>query len=300
MASDFLSHNITIIGGDYRQFLLYEDFVQRGFSVSGIALQNNTFPDTQKEAEVHAESICSITTLLPSDVWITGIPFTKDHVHIYSENPNCMITLEYFFRFLTQHPPKMLIGGHFTKELIDFSREYQIPCHDLLKCDAIAIENAIPTAEGAIYYAMGLSPITLHKSNCLVLGFGKCAKPLAAKLKGLDANVTVCARKKTDLAQIASCGYTPLSLEQLDTKLYQFSFIFNTIPAMILNRSRIATLSSNVAIVDIASVPGGIDQDAAKEFDIPFKHALGIPGKLSPKTAADILAEQILLLLAAL
>ena len=57
MASDFLSHNITIIGGDYRQFLLYEDFVQRGFSVSGIALQNNTFPDTQKEAEVHAESI---------------------------------------------------------------------------------------------------------------------------------------------------------------------------------------------------------------------------------------------------
>lgn len=289
------SYTVTILGGDYRQYLLYQDFVKRGISVSGIALQTS-FP-AQK---LYAQSIENEQTLLPSDIYITGIPFTKDHMHIYAENKGYLITLDYFFQHLKQHPPKMLIGGQFPQKVLDFCRDYQIPCHDLLKCDSLAIANAIPTAEGAIYYAMELSPITLHKSNCLVLGFGKCAKPLAAKLKGLDANVTVCARKKTDLAQISSCGYTPLSLEQLDTKLYQFSFIFNTIPAIILNRSRIAALSSGAVIVDIASVPGGVDKEAAKEYDISFKHALGIPGKLSPKTAADILAEQILLLLAAL
>lgn len=300
MASDFLSHNITIIGGDYRQFLLYEDFVQRGFSVSGIALQNNTFPDTQKEAEVHAESICSITTLLPSDVWITGIPFTKDHVHIYSENPNCMITLEYFFRFLTQHPPKMLIGGHFTKELIDFSREYQIPCHDLLKCDAIAIENAIPTAEGAIYHAIEASPTVLHKSSCLVLGFGKCGKVLAAKLKGMDAKVTICARREEDLAAAEAMGYEVKTYKNLTTSLGSYMFLFNTVPARILDKNKLSYVNKDAVIIDIASVPGGVDFETAKNLGIKTKHCLGIPGKLSPKTAADILSKQIITLLKSL
>lgn len=294
MASDFLSNNITIIGGDYRQFLLYEDFVQRGFSVSGIALQNNT---PAKETKLQAESICSMTTLLPSDVWITGIPFTKDQVHIYSENPNCFITMEYFFHHLAQNPPKMLIGGHFPKELIDFCRSYQIPCHDLLKCDAIAIENAIPTAEGAIYHAIKASPCVLHKNKCLVLGFGKCGKVLAAKLKGLDALVTVCARKEEDLAAAEACGYEVKNYENVTPSLGSYMFLFNTVPACILDKRKLSYVNKEAVIVDIASMPGGVDFETAKNLGIPTVHCLGIPGKLAPKTASQILAKQILTLL---
>lgn len=297
MASDFLSHNITIIGGDYRQFLLYEDFVQRGFSVSGIALQNTTLPEAESGTDLHAESIGSITTLLPSDVWITGIPFTKDHVHIYSENSNCLITMEYFFHYLIQHPPKMLIGGHFPKELIDFSREYQIPCHDLLKCDAIAIENAIPTAEGAIYHAIEASSCVLHKNNCLVLGFGKCGKVLAAKLHGMGANVTVCARREEDLASAEAMGYETKNYETLIPSLGSYMFLFNTVPARILDKKKLSYVNKDAVIIDIASMPGGVDFETAKNLGIETRHCLGIPGKLSPKTAAHILSKQIITLL---
>lgn len=52
MANDFLSYTVTIIGGDYRQYLLYQSFVKQGFSVSGIALQN-----ILPTRELHAESL---------------------------------------------------------------------------------------------------------------------------------------------------------------------------------------------------------------------------------------------------
>lgn len=60
MANDFLSYTVTIIGGDYRQYLLYQTFVKQGFSVSGIALQN-----TLPIQELHAESLDNSQLLLP-------------------------------------------------------------------------------------------------------------------------------------------------------------------------------------------------------------------------------------------
>lgn len=297
MASDFLSPSITIIGGDYRHYLLYENFLQRGFSVSGIALQNSICHQKDCDGELYAESLTSVNTLLPSDVWITGIPFTKDQVHLYTENPHCLVTIDYFFHHLAQNIPKLLIGGHFPKEVVEFARTYQIPCHDLLKCDAIAIENAIPTAEGAIYHAIDASQSVLHKSPCVVFGFGKCGKVLAAKLKGLDAKVTICARKEEDLAAAEACGYDTKNYDDIISCLGSFMFIFNTVPARILDKKKLSYINKEAVIIDIASLPGGVDFETAKNLGITAKHCLGIPGKLAPKTAANILAKQIITLL---
>lgn len=155
----------------------------------------------------------------------------------------------------------------------------------------------IPTAEGAIYHAIEASPHVLHKSRCLILGFGKCGKALACKLKGLNANVTICARKDTDLAYAESCGYETISYDQLPDSIGNFLFIFNTVPARILDKYRLSFISKDAVIIDIASVPGGVDFETAEKLGIPTIHCLGLPGKLSPKTAADILAKQIIVLL---
>ena len=70
-----------------------------------------------------------------------------------------------------------------------------------MKMDDVAIYNAIATAEGAIMEAIKMQPINLHKSRCLVLGYGRCAKVLAAKLKGMDAQVTVPEIKQQEVLQ---------------------------------------------------------------------------------------------------
>ena len=49
-----------------------------------------------------------------------------------------------------------------------------------------------------------------------------------------------------------------------------------------------------MAIIDIASAPGGVDYEAAGALGIAAKLCLGLPGKYAPKTAGEILAEEIM------
>ena len=64
--------------------------------------------------------------------------------------------------------------------------------------------------------------MNLHQSNCLVTGWGRCAEALAAKLKGMDARVTVAGRCKDKLAHAFCHGYDTLLLEDLDLHIHTF------------------------------------------------------------------------------
>ena len=46
-------------------------------------------------------------------------------------------------------------------------------------------------------------------------------------------------------------------------------------------------------IIDLASNPGGVDNEAAKERGIKSIWALALPGKVSPSTTADIIKDTI-------
>ncbi|HPU63540.1 MAG TPA: NAD(P)-dependent oxidoreductase, partial [Mobilitalea sp.] len=179
------------------------------------------------------------------------------------------------------------------KEIRVICEEKGVFCYDLMDSDKVAIMNAIATAEGTIMEAIRSSNINLHKSNCLVLGYGRCGKVLAAKLKGLDANVTVAARNEDDLAYAYASGFSAVHIKDIKSLLPSFHFIFNTIPALILDQECLKNVSKDVVIIDIASAPGGVDFEYALNHGINAKLCLGIPGKVSPKTSADILVNEI-------
>jgi len=46
-------------------------------------------------------------------------------------------------------------------------------------------------------------------------------------------------------------------------------------------------------IIDLASYPGGIDFEIAKELGIKTNWALGLPGKVSPKSVATYMMEKL-------
>ena len=100
--------------------------------------------------------------------------------------------------------------------------------------EEFAVRNAVPTAEGAIMIAMELSEGTINGSNCLVTGYGRIGKVLSEMLKGLGANVTVSARKPSDLSWIQLNGYQAVRTSQLADLTCKFDFVFNTIPSFIL------------------------------------------------------------------
>jgi dipicolinate synthase subunit A len=160
--------------------------------------------------------------------------------------------------------------------------------------EKITILNAIATAEGTIMEAILNSDRNLHRSKCLVLGYGRCAKVLAQKLKALDANVTVAARSKEALAYANSFGLNIIALSDLDKILPDCDYIFNTIPALILTKEKLNLIKQDSTIIDIASYPGGVDFDYAKKLNLTAKLCPALPGKVASKSSADILATEII------
>ncbi len=159
--------------------------------------------------------------------------------------------------------------------------------------DELAILNSIPSAEGAILMAMQATPFTIHNSNCLVIGPGRTGLTIVRMLHGLGAHVWVAARRGRDRARAFEMGAVPVDPPDLPHCLPQIDIVFNTAPAMVLDRNLIYTLRRTAVIIDLASAPGGTDFVAAAERGIRAQLAPGLPGEVAPLTAGRILARVI-------
>jgi dipicolinate synthase subunit A len=186
-----------------------------------------------------------------------------------------------------------VFSGGIQKEFKRQMEMNNITCIDLMELDEVSLLNAIPTAEGAILKAMELTDITMHGANIMVLGFGRVAKILLDKLKGLNANVFCAARKKKDLAHITALGYNVVEINNMLDCIGKMDIIFNTIPTFILDERSLNKVSKETVIVDLASSPGGVDFDVAKKLGIKAVLELGIPTKIAPKSAASYLKQSI-------
>ncbi len=164
---------------------------------------------------------------------------------------------------------------------------------DLLERDDFAILNAIPTAEGAVQKAMEESDVTLFGSSCFVLGFGRTGQTLARALQGLGARVTVLDRNAAGLARAVAAGHRARPFSDLSEAVEEAEFIFNTVPALVLDRVVLGRTRRDVVILDIASAPGGTDFTAAEGFGRKAFLLPGLPGKVAPRTAGRYLGEVV-------
>lgn len=278
---------VAIVGGDLRFVRLTQILVDKGFDVAVYGLCH---PDIPKEV-----TICSEMIELRHYPFIIGpIPFTTDGKCVFTPMCNTYISIE---QFCLAASHSYVLGSVLKPAMCKKLEEHHIKYVDIMKMDETATLNAIPTAEGAIQYAMQNSEITLHGSRCLVLGFGRCGKILAQKLSALQADVSVEARSTKDLAFIQAYGYKPIDLKELKSYIGNFDFIFNTIPVKILDHTYIDLFNPEVVYIELASVPGGIDIDYCHEQSINHVPAPSLPGIVAPKTAADILYQCLLIIL---
>ena len=155
--------------------------------------------------------------------------------------------------------------------------------------------NAYPTAEGAVKLAADSIDCTLRGSRVLILGYGNIGKCLTGLLCCIGADVTVAARRVSDRALAENAGAAAVGFERLPVE--NAEIIFNTVPAPVLSRAVLERTAAQALIIDLASRPGGTDFEYAAQRKINTVHALGIPGKYSPRTAGLILKETVLTML---
>lgn len=276
---------ISVIGGDLRQLTIAKALKNEGYHIFlyGFDKDINT-GDTEPEDD--------LDYVLGADIIILPVPISYDGCTINSPYSTSPLSIEDFLEDI--NPSALVFGGQFKPDFAARLEEKGIKYCDYLKREELAIKNAIPTAEGAIKIAIEETPITLHGSKCLVLGYGRIGKILASMLSGIGADVYVEARKYADLALIEGHGYEPLPLCELEHSIGDFEIIFNTVPALILPNRLLRQVSSTALIIDLASKPGGIDFTSASELGIKVIWALSLPGKTAPVTSGNIIKDTIM------
>lgn len=255
---------ITVIGGDERLRILVRKLMESGYEVDTLGLYDSDA----------AELDTSIALVLP-------VPTTKDGKTVFTPLTGKTILLSDIADKVKDNQLILCCNWNFEgKKCIDYN-----------KLDSYALLNAVPTAEGAIKIAIENTPFTLWKSKVLVIGNGRVGKILSHRLKGMGCSVTVSARKPSDEALIKALGFGYINTGNLNQTDLPFDIIFNTVDFKVLNDSVFKNSKCSLAI-DLSS-KGGFSISAAQSADIKAIMAPGLPGKIAPLTAGEILFETV-------
>lgn len=285
-------YDVSIIGGDRRTSCMAPIFSRKGYRVLCFRTTENICNEacgqTADNNIVFTDSLREALDSAP--VIISGIPFTKSGcLYCEQELDRSPIKISEIQRGIHKH--QKIFAGVIPESFRRVCEEREITCYDFMSDEPMSLHNAISTAEGAILEALLHKDTNLHMSNTLVLGYGRCGRVLADRLNGLHACTTVCSNDANELALAHSLGFQTLHLTKLCQNICRFEYLFNTIPAPILNRKCLEKVSQEAIIIDIASDRAGADYKAAELLNVNLHFCPGLPGKYAGESCAKYLTE---------
>ncbi len=147
--------------------------------------------------------------------------------------------------------------------------------------------NAIPTAEGALAWALGTGTTTVRGSRLLVAGLGRVGTALAVRARALGADVVVVdrdpgARGRARTLCLGAAPFSPGVLAGAD-------YLFNTVPAPVFDASDVWALPARARVLDLASAPGGFAAEAVAWLGSRLTVDRSVPGRVAPAAAAAVL-----------
>ncbi len=170
-----------------------------------------------------------------------------------------------------------VFGGKENEVLSAIRKKRGLRYVNFMEDEALAMGNAVLTAEGALWTAMKESGKAIWKSDVLVTGFGRIGSLLTTRLLALGARVTVAARSKVQRVKAEAMGAESASIP-LDTEIIKKKkIIFNTIPAEIFGREEIKATDDDGVLVDLASAPFGVNEECVRLFNKKYIRATGLP-----------------------
>lgn len=275
---------IGVIGGDTRQLAVAHTLARDGFRVSCFGVPKN-------QEKYNGFKICNNLeeAVRGAAAVVTGVPYSGDGKWLNCPPEDYAISVKALLCNMT--PGQLLLGGRLDKNIYESAEKHSVRAIDYFASEELTVLNAIPTAEGAIEIAMKELDTSVRDARVLITGFGRVAKVLAYTLKGLGCDVTVCCRRKSESAWCRVYGYGFLPLDALADRVNGYDLIFNTVPANVFTRDVLC--NTKAVITDLASVPGGVDSDAACELGVKVIRALSLPGKVAPRSAGEIITGSV-------
>ncbi len=283
---------IALLGGDLRQYTAASVLNGRKWDVGLWGLERSA-EESRQELRI-CDSLEEVLT--DADGVILPLPASVDGVHLntpfYRTEPNLRLN-----DLLSEISSGMLIiGGKIPAEFTANAEAKGIRVRDYFDSEEFQIQNAYTTAEAAISIAMNSLNRNICGAKVAVTGYGRISKHLVLLLLALRAEVTVVARKASDLAWAQSLGCSVISLAEqgkaaLDPLTSGYDVIYNTVPHWLFDRDFLEKVGRSTFLIDLASVPGGVDICAAKELSSNVLWATSLPGKYAPISAGNLIAD---------
>lgn len=285
MEGDNRMDNILLIGGDARSVEVIHTLYKTGYQVHVIGFDNCDFLDhkiTQLPIQHTDFSIYDVIILPVNGVATNG-------------EVSCPYSLESFIltkEIVDSTPAHCRIFSGITNDYLkELTANRQLEL--IFSRNDIAIYNSIPTAEATLQIAMEQTDVTVHDALIAVVGFGRVGSTVAGLFQKVGANVTGFMRSDEDFAKSTVMGIEARHSDQLPEKVEAFSICINTVPKLVLDEKVLSKMNPETLVIDLASKPGGTDFESAEKQGIKAIHALGLPGKVAPKTAGNVLAKII-------
>lgn len=287
MAHALKGAEVLVAGGDERELLLIRRLIQLGARVWTAGFPDEAVPPGATPARSIAEVARRVAAIL------CPMSGTDAEGRIRSTmDPHVTLRLDE-----TSLGPcragTLLLIGQARPVVRALAERLSLRLVELADDEELALLNAVPTAEGAIALAMANMRTTLHASRALVVGLGRCGQQITRLLLALGAHVVAVAFNRVESARAYVWGVPAVAPEQLQEAVQDVDVVFNTAPVVTLEEPVLTRMRPDAVIVDIASEPGGTDFRAAERRGLRAIHALGLPGRVAPRTAGRILASVV-------
>lgn len=265
------SLKVTICGGDKRYLKTYDLFIKNGF-------------------EACYSSCGKLKNISESNIIVLPIG-SLDREGSLSGSPYTIYDILSMIRSGT-----IIFAGKVPSIIKNIANEHKVLFFDYTDNEEFNILNAISTAEGAILTALNQSTKTISQSKFIILGYGRIGRALAIRLKALGGIVTIGARSTKSRASAVCDNIEAYPIENAIEMSENSDFIFNTIPSPIITEHNINKIL-NAKIIDLASIPGGLTENAKMILGEKYIHALSLPGKFFPDTAGEVIYKTIISIL---
>ena len=278
--------SLAVLGGDARQTWMAAA-LQRYHGLSAVY----QVPDYQGSAA----TLTDVTQLCRYSCIAGPVPLARNG-QVFLPNEAQPLPLSLLLQIL--QPGQILAGGNLPAAFVEQCQKRQITTYDFLHSPTRALANAEITAEGMLAILLQQTPYILLNTELLLLGFGRCGMLLAQKLQAIGVQVTIC-EADTDKRSLArAMGFATLLPEGLATILPDCELVVNTVPTLVLPYDLLRLLPKSAMLFELASTPGGIDAQAAKELQLFYQNCPALPGRTAPQTAGELLAQDLLQYLA--
>ena len=287
---------IGIIGGDARS-LVCAEYLSKSYECAVWG-----FDTSRSDLEGHLGGSVKCTdwesAVKCSDAVILPLPVSRDGIHLSCPLASVEATVRLEDIVKSLKASSILMGGKIPPAIKRLSAELGISTYDYYDSEEVQIKNSVPTAEGAISSCITNLPITIHGMRASVIGYGRIGQLLAHLLRAMGARVTVYARREESLSMAEACGCHGVSTNQLLGLAEGYRIIFNTVPVRLMGKELLSVMPCHTLIIDLASAPGGLDPDGAREATarcgLQVVKAPSLPGRYAPRDAGRAIAAVIL------